>query len=492
MLLPLHFLSTKGYSEEPAIQKQRSRLPVISVALVLMAIMGCQSVPLSKSVRPEIKDLAPFSLIEASSKEGATAPAATQQWIRHFDDPLLQSWVERAIADNLGLEEIRYRLEAARYQRKISGSSFWPGLNLGGSGQRSKTNADNSNSGQKSYDNLYSVEASLSWEIDLWGKLYDNYKAADLRWQAEQAAFEASRIALAGQVAKTWYELVASQNLARLLLQRVSNLETNLEIIRSGYRQGIYKALDVYLARSDLASERSNLAQQQEQTRESTRQLQLLLGEYPSGVIDSLASASLTLPDTSSLDTLSISTDSVRHRYDLQASFLELAAADKDLAAAHKARFPSLMITGSGGDSGNDYKNLFDSSSLGWNLLGNLTQPLFAGGRLQAQEQQSLALLRQKEQQYLQALQNAFSEIEQGLSGDDTIRSRLQQLNLSRIDAQAAEDLAFDEYRQGLQNYTAVLEAQRRAFAARSSVITLRKQLLQNRVNIFLALGGNF
>lgn len=490
MSFPFNPIIAKGHSVKPAPCRHLSKQILPPLLLFMLATAGCQTVPLSSTVRDDVKNLAPFNLIESAA--GETAPASPQQWLQSFNDPLLQSWVELAITDNINLEETRYRLEAANQQRKISAAGLWPALNLGGSAQRTKTNADNSVSGSAAYDNNYSVSGNVSWELDLWGKLYDTYKAADLRWQAEQFAFQASRISLAGQVIKTWYDVVASQNLADLLQQRVTNLETNLDIIGSGYRQGIYRALDIYLARSDLASERSNLTAQQELTREATRQLQLLLGDYPSGIMEQTTTQPLSLPDTVALQSMTISTNSVRHRYDLQTSFLELAAADKELAAAHKARFPSFNISASAGDSGNDYKNLFDSSSLAWNLLGNLTQPVFAGGKLKAQEQQSLAELRQKEQQYLQKLQMAFSEIEQALSNDGALRERLNQLNLSKVDAEAAENLAFDEYRQGLQNYTAVLEAQRRAFAVRSSVINLRKQLLQNRVNIFLALGGDF
>ncbi|WP_341806392.1 efflux transporter outer membrane subunit [Pseudomaricurvus alcaniphilus] len=458
----------------------RKKFGICAGALLLAA---CQSVPLSDSVSEPVKAAAPFGLLDPDSS--ASPERAGAQWLNRFNDPLLRDWVDRAINDNFSLAEARYRVEAARQQRRASGASLWPSLDLGSTAERRKT-ADSARTSE------YSASASLAWELDLWGKLYDGFKADDLRLQAEQASLEAARVSLAGQVAKAWYQLVASQQLSSLFEQRVSNLQTNLDIISSGYRQGINNALDVYLARSDLASEQSNLSAQQEQTREATRQLQLLLGEYPSGQLPQLEPGSLSLPSLPALSTATFVTDSVRQRYDLQASFLALAAADRELAAAHKARFPSLTIRGSAGDSSDDFSQLFDGGALAWNLLAGLTQPLFAGGELQARERQRLAELRQLEQRYLQALQTAFAEIEQALTNDGALGARLQQLIAAKTDAEAAEALAFEQYRQGLVSYTAVLEAQRRAFNAQSSVINLRNQLLQNQINMYLALGADY
>jgi len=228
------------------------------------------------------------------------------------------------------------------------------------------------------------------------------------------------------------------------------------------------------------------------------RGLQLLLGDYPSGRLKDLLRANQPdgkqalppLPNLEQALPAGINARVVSQRFDVHASFLELQASDRDLAVAHKARFPSFTLTGRVGDSSSELKDLLDQGNLAWNLLGNLTQPLFAGGRLKASEAKSRAELRQKEQQYLNALYSAFDEVEGGLSNEVALRDQYQHLASARTHAQAAEQIAFDRYRQGLQDYTSVLEAQRRAFSAQNSLINIQNELLQNRVALYLALGG--
>ncbi len=456
-----------------------SRLLSYSLLASVVALTGCLSQPRDERVSAQLP--AAFS-----SEEELPAPPPTG-WLQSFADPALNRWVDQAVQDNFDINAALARLEAARQQRIIAGSTLWPSLGLELDGQRSKTVT----SSTTSYDNNFAANAVISWEVDLWGRLRDGRKAADYLYQAQQADLDYLRLSLAGQVAQAWYNVEAATQLQELLRQRVDNLKTNLDIIEYGYRQGINAALDVYLARTDLSAEMNNLYQQQATTRDAIRQLQLLLGQYPSGELPE-AGSDASLPALPPLDLSQLNTETVRYRYDLQSAYLELLATDRDLAAAHKARFPSFSLTGRAGDSSDELDTLLDTSSLAWNLLANLSQPLFAGGRLKAAEEQQRQLVLEKEQQYLQALHAAFSEVAQALTNETSLNQRLEQVEEAKKFAEAAETIAFDEYRKGLSEYTAVLEAQRRAFAAQNTVVTIRNQLLQNRIQLLLALGGHY
>lgn len=466
----------------------------------VLTLAGCHTQTLSDHTR----SLAPFGLSDTQplnpapgqAQDDFTQLAPPTDWLKSFNDPLLSQWVSLATEQNFDVLEARARVDAALQARRVAGSGLWPTLGLGVDGQRQKNHtALNTGPGETittRYGNHFAASLDVSWEVDLWGKLGDGLDAADYRWQAEAALYTSSRLSIAGQVAKAWYNLATQHLLTTLYEQRVHNLSTNLDIIQSGYRQGINGALDVYLARTDLLQEERNLTQQQEFETEATRQLQLLLGQYPSGTLSDLDAHHWTLPEPGQLDAEALNAQTVRHRYDLQASFLELLACDKDVAAAYKARFPSFRLTASTGDTSDEFHNLFDASSLAWNLLGNLTQPLLEGGRLQAREQQQRALVRQKEQQYLKTLYTAFSEVGQAITTESSLKQQLEQVRHAKELAEAAEQLAFEEYRQGLQDYSSVLEAQRRAFMTQNTWVNLRNQLLQNRVNLYLALGGDY
>ncbi len=452
----------------------------------LWVLAGCQSTDIESSVIQQ----APFALtdrLEAESNATDEKPLPPTAWLASFNDEQLQRWVEQAVEDNFTLTEARARVEAARQQRIGSRSNLWPTFDLELNQQRQKSNSDGS-----SYNNDSSISVDIAWEVDLWGKLANSRDAAEFRLQAEQSSYDATKLSLSAQVAKAWFELISANQLSNLLRERIANLTTNLDIIQSGYRQGINNALDVYLAQTDLAAEQNNLQQQAALEKNAVRQLQLLLGDYPSGSLKGLDPDSLSFPALAALEVEQLISDNVRHRPDIQASYLELLASDRELAVAHKNRFPSFRLTASSGDSSDELKNLLDSSSLAWNVFGGISQPLFSGGRLKALEQQQRAVVRQKEQQYLNALHTAFNEVEQSLTNEAALKQQLQSVLSAKSYAEAAEELAFEEYRQGLQTYTAVLEAQRRAFGAQNTVVSIRNQLLQNRISIYLALGGDY
>ncbi len=450
---------------------------------------GCLTTPAKTQTQQAIEQQVPFALSAQTAEEKASStelPSAPESWIESFHDETLNKWVTLALSDNFDLAQARARVEAARHQRSSTASNLWPTLDLEVNQQRQKTTGSSTD-----YQNSAGISASVAWEADLWGKLSNSRDASDFRWQAEQASFEASKLSLSAQIAKAWFELIGASQFSELLKERVENLTTNLDIIQNGYRQGINNALDVYLAQSDLANESNSLQQQLAQEKNSVRQLQLLLGQYPSGTLEGSPHKDRSLPSLTELEAEQLTSQNVRHRPDLQASYLELLASNQELAVAHKNRFPSFRLTGSAGDSSDELKNLLDTSSLAWNLLGGLSQPLFSGGKLKALEQQQRAVVEQKEQQYLNTLYVAFNEVEQNITNESALKLQLELVGASKNYAEAAEDLAFEEYRQGLQSYTSVLEAQRRAFNAQNNVISIRNQLLQNRINLYLALGGN-
>lgn len=448
--------------------------PAILTSALALVLSGCQSTYISEPLQDLTTPL-------SGTHETADAEHPLKLWIEDFNDRQLELLIEQGLTSSFTLAEAAARVRAAQQQSIISGAPRLPTLDLNSSGQRQKLGTDN-------YPENYSAQLQVGWEIDLWGKHSDDAKAGQFQWQAEQANYQYARLSLAGNIGKAWYELLAQQELETLLHQRVSNLSENMNIIESGYRQGINSALDLYLARSDLATEKSQWHNQTYVREQAQRSLEILLGQKPQAQV----SATLPLTQLPALKSIAadIPADIVFRRFDIQASHLKLQAADRDVAAAHKARYPGLRITGSGGDSSDEFNNLFNQSSLTWSVLGSLTQPLFAGGELKAREQQRLAQLQQQEQQFLQQLYEAYAELFNSLSGEQVLRNQYQELLAARDNAEAAYELAFEKYQQGLQDYTTVLESQRRAFSSQSSVINVRKNLMINRINFYLAAGA--
>jgi len=169
-----------------------------------------------------------------------------------------------------------------------------------------------------------------------------------------------------------------------------------------------------------------------------------------------------------------------------------LLAADADLAVAQKNRFPSISLSGSLSDSSSELDDLVNGGPLAWSLAGSLTQPRFQGGRLKAAEESSRARVAELEQNYLNTLFSAFADVEVTLNQAQALSSRYESLKESEETALVSYELSAEQYQRGLVEYTTLLESQRRAFDASASLIQLQYQMLQNRISLYLALGGSF
>jgi NodT family efflux transporter outer membrane factor (OMF) lipoprotein len=338
------------------------------------------------------------------------------------------------------------------------------------------------------YGNSASLGFNLQYELDLWGKLSDFERQANLELMAQQATFEQAKQQLVADVITAWFSVIEANQLVELYQQRVSNTQQNLVIIESSYRQGLKSALDVYLTRNEVNTELSRASEQQTKKIVSIRQLEQLLGQYPQGTLF----VDAKLPLLNSKIPLGLPTDLISRKPELIASWYQLLAKDSALAYAHKQRFPSVSITASLSDNQQDISDLLSTSSFGWSLLGNIAMPLFNAGRFKANEQKSRLALKQTEQAYLATLYNAFADVENAVTREASLINRYQMMVKAQNNAIAAETLSFEQYQSGLVEYTTVLNAQSRSYDAQSTVIQIKNQLIVNRINLHVALGGNF
>ena len=452
-----------------------SQLPVLAAALVLA---GCAVSAISPEVRE--RDL-PENWSEADDHD-----AVRDGWLAQLGDTELSGLVDVAVRQNYRLAQLAAEVEAARQAVIVSGAPRLPELSL--SFDPSRRRIISNQFGITRTSSNFELGADLAWEADVWGKLRDIEKQASLNLLAAQAGYENGRRRLAGGVASAWFNVIGAGELLALLRERLANLEEDLDIIESAYNQGLTGALDVYLARTIADQERARIAAQEQSLAESRTALQLLLGNYPDGAVVT----GRTLPVLEAPVPAGLPSELLSRRPDLQQAWMNLLASDAAVAIAHKQRFPRITLVASANDVSSDLTDLLNGSALAWSALGGLTQPLFNRGRLKAQEQQARARLVQAENRYLENLYQAFSEVENALSRNRTLQTRYRVTLAAEKNAVTGLTLAFEQYQRGLVPYTTVLEAQRRAFDIQSGVIDLRNRLLQNRITLYLALGGDF
>jgi NodT family efflux transporter outer membrane factor (OMF) lipoprotein len=420
-----------------------------------------------------------------SFAQGGSDGKVSANWLREFDELKLNAMVSEAVEKNYALEQERARLAQAEQTVVIARANRFPELDLSLSGSR--RGFDDSN-GTRITANSFDAGLDVSMEVDLWGRLSRVQQAAQLDYAAQQARVTAAERDLAIATAAGVFRVMEAQQLLQVAQRRQDNARESHDIVASGYRQGLNDALDLYLARNELERQQANLSQQRQLLTETVADLQLALARYPDGKlrIDG------DLPLLSEPIPVGLPSDLLARRPDLQEAWLQLLSSDAELAAAHKARFPSLALVGSGGVATAEFSDLLDIDGASWSLLAGLSQPLFDGGRLSALEVQSAARVRESEQQYLSLVYGAFAEVENSIARSSSLTERYDAFQEAEKNARAALDLALEQYQRGLVTYTTVLESQRQAFDAEVTVVQLRNLLLQNRLTLYGALGGEF
>jgi multidrug efflux system outer membrane protein len=322
----------------------------------------------------------------------------------------------------------------------------------------------------------------------LWGKLSKEQQAAQLQYSAQQANLESAERDLAAATAGAFFEVLEAKQLLEVAKRRLDNTTVTQDIVESGYRQGLNDALDLYLAKNQVERQKASYAQQEQTLVETIADLQLALARYPDGHMQ----IEQELPVITDPIPAGLPSELLMRRSDVQEAWLNLLATDADLAATHKDRFPSLSLVGSAGATSIAFSDLLEGDATVWSLAGGLTQPLFNAGRLEAFEEQAAARVEIAEQQYLDLVYRAFASVENAISRSVSLSQRYESFLEAEKNSSAALNLALQQYQRGLISYTTVLESQRQAFDAESTVVQLKNQLLQNRIGLYQALGGEF
>ncbi|TYK67083.1 TolC family protein [Colwellia echini] len=453
----------------------RHLLPLLSS----LTLLACSS---TSEVDEKLKDLPLPKHWQGHEQEIKQTLPVENNWLAELNNAQAHELVNKALANNHQYAIQAYALDIAEQEMIVTGSELWPELDLAFRSGRNKNNDTDT------YSNTNSLNLQLSYEVDIWGKLSDADRQANFNYLAQKSTFEQYKQQLVVNVLNTWFRVIEADKLLALYQNRVANSQQNLAIIESGYHSGLTTALDVYLTRNDLNNELTRVSEQQTVKTKVIRELELLVGEYPKGEL--LVNANLPLL-TSEIP-VGLPSELISRKPELKASWYELLAQDAGLAYAHKQRFPSIVLSGTLGDSNPDISELLSGSSLAWSLLGSISAPIFNAGRLKANEQKERLALKQDEQQYLDTLYTAFSDVENAITTEQNLRNSYNTMLAAEENAKIAATLSFEQYQSGLVDYITVLDAQNRYFDAQSNLIQIKNRLIANRINLHLYLGGDF
>jgi NodT family efflux transporter outer membrane factor (OMF) lipoprotein len=448
------------------------------ITAIIIILSGCQSLGLSQQ-----------SYLDLDIPENWHSDIETtdqDDWFSEFKSQQLTELLAQALKNNQSLQQKKLQVSIARENLTVARSILFPRLDLSASTSRSKNNQP------VSYSNAASASLTATYEVDIWGKLDDQVQNSIYSYQQSVFDYEDAKQQLIADVTSAWVDVITNYQVIALFERRVELAEQTLSIIESGYKQGLNEALDVYLTRNELNSERSRLSEQLANTKQAERSLERLLGEYPAGklfVSDKFFEVTRALEIK--VSDIGLPSELITRKPELQAAWQALLAANSELAFAHKQRFPSLSLTAQIGDSGEKLSDLFSTSTLAWSLLGSLTAPVFNAGELKAKENIAEFTVQQVEQSYLDTLYDSFESVENALTQEVALMEQFKATQAAKQNAEIAQVLSFEQYQKGLVSYTTVLDAQNRAYDAQNNLILIQNQRLKNRISLYLALGGD-
>ncbi len=446
--------------------------------LALAALAGCAGVP------PAAHPPAPVPLPARWQAVAATAPGEPAGWIATLGDPRLTALVDEALAASPDLRATLARVAAARAAVGSAAAAARPALDAGLEARRQRSTL----AGQTRTDDRHTLQTSVAWEADLWGRLALGTRAARSDLAAAEADLAAARQLLAADVAGAWFAALEAEAQLALADERVASFAASVDSIAARYRRGLAEALDLSLARENLASARARRAERARQRDAARRRLEALLGRYPAAAIAPAGA----LPEPAAAVPAGLPAALLTRRPDVRAAAARWRARQDRATAAARNWLPGLRLTGSGGRTSDALRELLDGGNAVWHLAAALTQPLYAGGRLRAERAQAAARADEAAADYARVVLRALREVETALAAEPLLARQAARQAQAADEARQAAALAEERYRRGLTDILTLLDSRRRAFDARSRLLQVRRARLQNRIDLYLALGGDF
>ncbi len=454
--------------------------------LAILPLAACAIASDIPSPAPEVP-----AAYRATADGRAIWPAAA--WWRGFGSAELDRLIAAAREANFDIHAAVARVRQADAQLTAAGAPLLPSVSLGGSGQWSQSSLRRV-SGQLARTTTtetrsFSTSPSVSWELDLWGRVAAGRESAAASALASRFDQEAVALSVVTAVASTWFQALALQDRVAVAHRNLTDAEMILRAIQARESAGTASALDVAQQAALVAGVRANIPGLQSQLEQQLTALGLLTGRPPSavtvrpGTLDALRLPEIAPGLPSAL---------LARRPDVAGAEALLAAASANIKVARAAFFPRVSLSGSAGWQSLVLGNLFGPGSLFANVALSGTQAVFDNGALSAQVELDRGRYDELLANYQKSVVQAFTDVENGVRGYDyaTEQERLT-VEAVRV-AQLAADIASEQVRAGTSDVVRALQAQTTLFQDLDSLAQVRLARFQALLSLYKAMGGGW
>jgi multidrug efflux system outer membrane protein len=405
-------------------------------------------------------------------------------WVKSFNDQGLEVIVSEAIANNLDLRQSAARVEVARQSVIVVGSKLKP--QVGGSFSGATMRSEDGNTVEQKQSNM--ELATVSWEIDVWGRLRSERAAAQETYEAIALDYAFARQSLAATSAKSWYLAIETRQLLALAEQSLKIYTDLFQLVKVRRAAGKVGDLDVAEASYQLDEAESQLILARGLYSETRRTLEVLIGRYPAAELQ-VAEGFDPLPPPLSPG---LPSSLLERRPDIVAAEHQVLAAFRTEEAAKLALLPEFSFSLKGGRLSDPLLSLLDLNPwLIHSAIGMLV-PIYEGGALRAEIKIANAHEEQSIAYFGGVALRAFGEVEVALTNEQLLAERLPFMEGGLRDHSDAVRVANLRYKAGTMDFLSVLQLEEGQIQSEVDLIKLRNTQLANRINLHLALGGSF
>ena len=452
-------------------------------ALVSVLLSACAAGP--DYLRPTVDTPAAFKELGDWKPAEPREPAADHWWTA-FGDPVLDDLQARLEISNQNLRAAEAAYRQALALADAARAAWFPAINASAGATRSASSAATATSGNAPARNSFSVGATVSWELDVWGRIARTVEGADAGLAASAADLAAARLSARATLAQTYFQLRAAERQQALLDASVAAYARALELTRNRYAAGVAGKADVAQAESQLRSTRAAALDASLSRSQYEHAIAVLLGLPPAGF--TLAPSAAPLPVAPVAVTLPSAL--LERRPDIAAAERRVAAANAAIGAAQAARFPVLGLSGNTGFRNARIEDLLTVPSRYWSLGPTLAAAIFDGGARKAAVGQAQAGWEKAVATYRQTVLTAFQEVEDNLASARLLEAAAAEQAAAVTAAAEAETIAVNQYRAGTVSYLNVVTAQATHLAARRSANDIATRRLLAAVQLAKNAGG--
>jgi multidrug efflux system outer membrane protein len=468
-----------------------SKHSIATSTLLAVFLSGCNVGP--KYTRPATPAPPAFRGADDAAAAGDTqASFGDQQWPQVFQEPELQDLIRRALANNYDVRIAAQHILEQQAQVQVTRSQQFPTFTVGGLGAGADIPSLNSGGGTGGFTSPIvegSFSASAAWTPDFWGLYRKQTEAARDQLLSQQWAQRAVRLTLVQQVAAAYLQLRALDSQLDIAHQTVKIRQNSVDLTTRLETGGAAPLSDVRQAEQLLYTATSEIPQLEQQIQQQENAIHILLGENP-GPIARQAARTIAPPPQ---DTpVGIPSQLLERRPDIQQAEAQLKEANANIGVARAQFFPSLPLSASAGIGGDSFPQIFGSDSRTIYGLGQLTQPIFEGGKLRGQLNFSKETEKEMVLSYQKTIIGAFRDVSNALIALNKQRAyRIEQEKLVAA-AQDATRLARVRYQGGAATYLEVLTTDSNLFGAQLNLVTAQQNEALALVQLYGALGGGW